>query len=964
MLRVWGCDAWKFIHGKKKSTLSAKANKMIFVGISRSRKGWLLFDPKTKTLSTSYHCSFYESFDKRRCALSGLKLTLANNRLTEAKKAELESYAEVFDDSGEPFFATDPDWGTGAQPKHQVRKPAASSNLTPATSTSTTTSTATCSAEGDESEGSDTEPEDGEDLNGEPEKRTTRSATRTTTGQSERSPQVEAGLGSRGSGRSATRENAIGDNDNELAVLFIPSRGDAKLGDVVELDRHSKAFLKFANKWDWKMDVLQANPKANSSKSRSRYDMYKQATTLRQFMQLGGKFADIKNDFTRGYITFNPYLHKTIGDVKSEKLAADNEAGMNAANIVQSTKELIHHHFATIGMEQVGSLSQAEQDELVGALGGRMTLYQFAFSCANRIEIVGDIHEPFSVSEAMDSIYADKWKLAMQEEIDNLVKMGCFKKVPLAEARKAGKLTRSKWVFKVKRESDGSLQRFKARLVLKGYSQVEGVDYFETYSPVFSYSSLRALLSRSTRLDQQVTQWDLKAGFIQQDLDVEHMYMYSPEGVPELKVMDDGSPAALHCLKSIYGAKQSARLLHQRLSGFLLKLGFKQLVSDQCVYRKGEGDEEIIIATWVDDIIMFNHRNNNSARTWFDEELNKEFIMSPWTSGESGWLLNMAIVRDYETGTLHLSQEAAITKLAKRFGLAKDDGRRKSIPMMTDIRLCKTAAENIVPKSEFDYMSAIGGLLYIALTTRADVAYAVGVLSRYMACPGRDHVEAAKQVIQYLYSTKTWGIMYSKGEVSATGAPHACDIPNVYFKGERGSAARLGDQQETEESNVPAAYVDADLAGDFDTSRSTTGYAIVWNGGIVSWLSKLQPTVALSTTEAETIAAVEATKEICHLRLFLRELGMEQKYPTVMYEDNAACVSLTNGNLNSKRTKHYRMKTHFLREHKELGTFHMTKVTTNEQLGDTFTKPLARELFEKYRNWMGVTAPPIVLPAT
>ena len=132
---------------------------------------------------------------------------------------------------------------------------------------------------------------------------------------------------------------------------------------------------------------------------------------------------------------------------------------------------------------------------------------------------------------------------------------------------------------------------------------------------------------RDLRLDQ----WDLKNSFIQQKLDVEHMYMECPDGYS--KTMESGEPAAMHCLQSIYGLKQSSRLLHQRLSKFLKTSGFKQLVSDQCVYTKGTGNDQVIVCCWVDDIILASSRDNHAARSWFDTSLRKEFEVSPWTPG-------------------------------------------------------------------------------------------------------------------------------------------------------------------------------------------------------------------------------------------------------------------------------------------------------------------------------------------
>ena len=367
------------------------------------------------------------------------------------------------------------------------------------------------------------------------------------------------------------------------------------------------------------------------------------------------------------------------------------------------------------------------------------------------------------------------------------------------------------------------------------------------------------------------------------------------------------------------------------------------MISDKCVFTKGTGDDRLIVCTWVDDIILASGRGNQAARVKFDAELRGEFEVSPWTSGEASWILNMRIQRDWAAGTLHLSQAAAIEKLAMRFGLDDYKGRGPSIPMDPHLKLGKTPSERIVPSTTWDYQSAVGGLLYLALTARPDVAQAVGVLSRFMSCPGQEHIEAAKQVIRYLYGTKEYGIMFSR---SAQGSPHAYVHT---LKSSTAVANTVGDVQ-----TIFGTYADADLAGDETTQRSTSGYCIVMHGGLVSWMSKLQSTVALSTAEAETNAGVEAVKQVMHMRLFLRELGFEQVGPSKIYEDNNAAISLAHGKEQSKRARHYALKVHFLNEQYELGTFMYEKVGTKDQLSDAFTKALPRDLFQKFREWMGV----------
>ena len=505
---------------------------------------------------------------------------------------------------------------------------------------------------------------------------------------------------------------------------------------------------------------------------------------------------------------------------------------------------------------------------------------------------------------------------------------------------------KSRWIFKIKRKPTGEIQRFKARLVACGYSQRPGEDFAETYSPVFGYTSLRAVLAFAAANDFELTAHDMKNAFIQQDIDVEHLYMGCPDGF--VKTLPDGRPAALHLKKSIYGLRQSSHLLAERLSKYLKKLGFKQLVSDRGIFIQGKGRDREIVCTWVDDLLFVSARENKAARKKFDEDLRKEFAMSPWTEGECKWLLSMEIKRDWKKGILHLSQPQAVEKLAKKFECDGIEGRRPHVPMSPTLKLKKPAAENIVPASKFDYASAVGGLLYLSITARPDIAQSVGVLSRYMSCPSEEACSAARQVIKYLYATKEYGITYTR---ESGGSPHI----TAYTHARKNKIAvddPFGD------NTLIGTYCDADLAGDEDTRKSTSGLVIVMHGGVICWSSRLQPTIALSTAEAETIAGVEAVKQVMHLRLLLHELGIDQRGPSTIYEDNNAAISLAHGKEQSKRAKHYQIKVQFMNDQYKRGTFAYEKVETKKMLADTMTKSLPRDDFCRYRDWMGMQQPP------
>ena len=201
---------------------------------------------------------------------------------------------------------------------------------------------------------------------------------------------------------------------------------------------------------------------------------------------------------------------------------------------------------------------------------------------------------------------------------------------------------------------------------------------------------------------------------------------------------------------------------------------------------------------------------------------------------------------------------------------------------------------------------------------------------------------SAKRAIKYLYATKVHGITYTRG---VHGAPY------VFMRGWPGDEVNSESQVNGHEF---VTYADADLAGDIGSRKSTIGFVVVLAESLVSWISKLQSTVALSTAEAETNASVEAVKQIMHFRLFMRELGMGQDGPSLVFEDNQAAIAIAQKEEQSKRSKHYLIKAAFLTDSYKRGIFRYAKVGTKEQLADAFTKALPRDDFNRFRSWMGV----------
>jgi hypothetical protein len=265
------------------------------------------------------------------------------------------------------------------------------------------------------------------------------------------------------------------------------------------------------------------------------------------------------------------------------------------------------------------------------------------------------------------------------------------------------------------------------------------------------------------------------------------------------------------------------------------------------------------------------------------------------------------VVRDRTRRTLKLFQKEHIRNMLKNFGM--DDCKTVCTPMEKE-------PARIEGKPDVTYMSMVGSLLYISVMTRPDITFAVQALGRHMQASSEEHIVAAKRVMRYLKGTVDMGIVYS-GRCSDTRT----------IKG----------------------YCDSTWASDASTKRSVTGYVYTLAGGAISWNSKLQPTVALSSTEAEYMAAAAATQDAIYLREFLASLHFVQDGPTIIYEDNQGAIALSENPVHHKRVKHIDIRHHFVRERVESGDVKLIYIETNKQIADILTKPLERVKFEFLR---------------
>jgi hypothetical protein len=468
-----------------------------------------------------------------------------------------------------------------------------------------------------------------------------------------------------------------------------------------------------------------------------------------------------------------------------------------------------------------------------------------------------DSGEPECYEEAMQVDTKRKWEQGMKEEMDSLVNNHTWDLVQLPVGKRA---LQNKWVYKLK-EEDGGEKRYKARLVVKGFAQKKGIDFDEIFSPVVKMTSIRTILSLVVVEDLHLEQLDVKTTFLHGDLE-EEIYMQQPQGY-EVKGKEN---LVCRLKKSLYGLKQAPRQWYLKFDRFMTKQGYSRCHSDHYVYfKKLENGSFIILLLYVDDMLVAG--SNMQDINVLKKKLANSFAMKDL--GAAKKILGMRITRDRKNRKLTLSQGEYTEKVLERFRM--QNAKPVSTPLASHFKLtkemCPKTQEEIEYMSRVPYSSTVGSLMYAMVCTRPDIAHAVGVVSRYMNNPGKEHWEEVKWILRYLRGTTTHALCFGGSDTFLQG------------------------------------YVDSDMAGDKDSRRSTTGYVFTIGGTTISWILKLQKVVALSTTEAEYVAATEASKEMIWLQRFMEELGKKQENSR-LYCDSESAIHLAKNSSFHSKTKH------------------------------------------------------------
>jgi hypothetical protein len=498
--------------------------------------------------------------------------------------------------------------------------------------------------------------------------------------------------------------------------------------------------------------------------------------------------------------------------------------------------------------------------------------------------------DPQSYKEAMGSSEATEWRAAMQQEYDALIKMGCW---DLVAAPPDATVIGSRWVYKSKLDSHGLVTRRKARFVARGFTQRVGEHYDQTFSPVVQGVTLRAVLALAAQHGWVVHQIDFNNAFINAPIDGT-IYVQQPEGFE--RRAPGGAPQVLLLQRSLYGLAQSPRLWCKEVSEQLAELGYVASPVDPCVFvhlRSG-----VVLLLYVDDLLLTGTSNSTVITTAVAELARRCSVKN---LGAVQWFLGMSV--SVAPGCVTVDQDAYVRILLERFGMLACNG---SVTPAAVGSGGEEGEQLLTAPEVLRYRSLIGGLLYVAVNTRPDIAHTVMSLARFMQGPTSAHWQRARRVLRYLRGNPG-GLVYTQ-----------------------------------QESATLEAFADASFATDNSSGKSTTGFVLLLSGAAVSWRSKLQSCVAQSTTEAEYISLALAAAEVYWLRQLLAFLNNEQAAATPIYEDNNAALQLASNPVVQQRTRTINVKYHYLRQLVGQKVVDVLAVRTGAQRADVLTKALPR----------------------
>ena len=528
------------------------------------------------------------------------------------------------------------------------------------------------------------------------------------------------------------------------------------------------------------------------------------------------------------------------------------------------------------------------------------------------------------LNEAMAEPDREQFIDAMKKELLDHINRKHWKVVPIKSIPKGKKCLPMVWSMKRKRNPIGEITKWKARLCAGGHKSVEFVDYWDTYSPVVAWQTVRLIFILAI-----INQWHIKSvdfilAYPQAEVKTD-IYMSPPRVpkdfiIPDLPNERDRKHNVYKLLRNLYGLKDAGRTWNQFIHAGLIKRGWTQCRADECLYIKNG----MILTLYVDDACIIS-----PSLQKIDVEI--QSLKKDYALTDDGALTDYLGTRfnRRKDGTIELTQPRLIERVLQMVGLDSKDEK---------VKLHNTPAATVLHKNSkgkprkqhWNYRSAVGCLSYIQAMIRPDITMAVQQCAKFNNAPTQEHEEAVKRICRYLKRTKDKGLIFKP-----------------------------------DKSKGLECYVDADFAGSWEKNNnndeqsvySRSGFCIFYGGCPILWKSKTQSLIALSTTEAEYVALSTALREVIAILQLLEELNKNglpihkdtPKFVCKTYEDNKSCISIANDHRTRPRTKHFALKLHHFRSYIVNKTISIDHVSTTEQIADIFTKPLPRVQFERLR---------------
>jgi hypothetical protein len=516
-------------------------------------------------------------------------------------------------------------------------------------------------------------------------------------------------------------------------------------------------------------------------------------------------------------------------------------------------------------------------------------------------------------------------------------------------ATPSGTIVKSRWLLSKKFKATGEIDKYKARLIAQGYTQQEGRDFDANAisSPVVDTSTIRFCLGLAAQHNLQIAILDCPTAFLGSTLH-EEIYLRLPEGNWEDPWKRDRPLVRLR--KTLYGLKQSARGWFEDVYDFLVTQNLTASIAAPGLFL-GDG---IIVLLYVDDIMVM--ATTTAKLTALCDTLHRRFKAAPPKGATIPIAdhfqyvgLDIEIARGHSQAgsTVRINQSGYISKVLEQFGMT--NCRPRYTPMEEGLKLCLGTAETGEPPEPVDqslYRQAVGSLLYIALGSRPDIAYAATTLGRYSSNPDQSHWTAVKHLFRYLKATASKKLTLT--------------LPS-----DSGPCLRHGHG-----SSIITAYADADLGGELHTGKSTTGYLLYVRGILVLWKSKKQTLVAQSTMQSELIASAAVKRQVDWFQGLLSELAPSlplaeasassespastSSEPPLILNDNLACVTVLNSGNFKGENRHLRLRFYGLHEAVATGELAIEHIPSEEMLADGLTKALGKTKHGKFVKDLGL----------